>query len=110
MLKPGDDIVTGLRAIDTAGHTPGHLSLEMAGGDGLIISADAATNEIASFRHPNARFGYDTLPDLAIKNRALLIERAASDRIKLLGYHWTYPGVGYAERKGTAYRYAGILT
>jgi hypothetical protein len=39
-----------------------------------------------------------------------LIERAASDRIKLLGYHWTYPGVGFAERKGTAYRYAGILT
>ncbi len=42
MLKPGDDIVTGLRALDTAGHTPGHLSLEMAGGEGLIISADAA--------------------------------------------------------------------
>jgi glyoxylase-like metal-dependent hydrolase (beta-lactamase superfamily II) len=110
MLKPGDDIVTGLRAIDTAGHTPGHLSLEMAGGEGLIISADAATNEIASFQHPKARFGYDTLPDLAIQNRARLIERAASDRIKLLGYHWTYPGVGFAERRGTAYRYAGILT
>jgi glyoxylase-like metal-dependent hydrolase (beta-lactamase superfamily II) len=78
MLKPGDDIVTGLRAIDTAGHTPGHLSLEMAGGEGLIISADAATNEIASFRHPKARFGYDTIPELAIKNRARLIERASS--------------------------------
>ena len=108
MLKPGDDIVTGLRALDTAGHTPGHLSLEMAGGEGLIISADAATNEIASFQHPNARFGYDTIPDLAIKNRARLIERAATDRIKLLGYHWTYPGVGYAERKGNGYRYVPV--
>jgi glyoxylase-like metal-dependent hydrolase (beta-lactamase superfamily II) len=105
MLKPGDDIVTGLRALDTAGHTPGHLSLEMAGGEGLIISADAATNEIASFQHPKARFGYDTLPDLAIQNRARLIERAATDRIKLLGYHWTYPGVGFAERRGSGYRY-----
>jgi glyoxylase-like metal-dependent hydrolase (beta-lactamase superfamily II) len=110
MLKPGDDIVTGLRAIDTAGHTPGHLSLEMAGGEGLIISADAATNEIASFRQPKARFGYDTLPELAIENRARLIERAASDHIKLLGYHWTYPGVGYAERSGNGYRYVGVLT
>ena len=27
MLKPGDDIVTGISAIDTAGHTPGHISL-----------------------------------------------------------------------------------
>jgi glyoxylase-like metal-dependent hydrolase (beta-lactamase superfamily II) len=108
MLKPGDDIVTGLRALDTAGHTPGHLSLEMAGGEGLIISADAATNEIASFRHPKARFGYDTIPDLAISNRARLIERAATDRIKLLGYHWTYPGVGFAERKGNGYRYVPV--
>jgi glyoxylase-like metal-dependent hydrolase (beta-lactamase superfamily II) len=108
MLKPGDDIVTGLRALDTAGHTPGHLSLEMAGGEGLIISADAATNEIASFRHPKSLFGYDTIPDLAISNRARLIERAATDRIKLLGYHWTYPGVGFAERKGNGYRYAPV--
>jgi glyoxylase-like metal-dependent hydrolase (beta-lactamase superfamily II) len=108
MLKPGDDIVTGLRAIDTAGHTPGHLSLEMAGGEGLIISGDAATNEIASFQHPTARFGYDTIPDLAIRNRARLIERAATDRIKLLGYHWTYPGVGFAERNGNGFRYVPV--
>jgi glyoxylase-like metal-dependent hydrolase (beta-lactamase superfamily II) len=108
MLKPGDDIVTGLRALDTAGHTPGHLSLEMAGGEGLIISADAATNEIASFQHPKSPFGYDTIPNLAISNRARLIDRAATDRIKLLGYHWTYPGVGFAERKGSGYRYVPV--
>jgi glyoxylase-like metal-dependent hydrolase (beta-lactamase superfamily II) len=101
MVKPGDDIVTGLRAIDTAGHAPGHISLEMTGGDGLIISADAATHEVYSFQHPNSRFGYDTLPDLAIRNRARLIDRAASDRTKLLGYHWTYPGLGFAERRGS---------
>jgi glyoxylase-like metal-dependent hydrolase (beta-lactamase superfamily II) len=108
MLKPGDDIVTGLRSLDTAGHTPGHISLELAGGEGLIISADAATNEIASFAHPKAVFGYDTIPDLAIRNRARLIERAATDRIRLLGYHWTYPGVGFAERKGNGFRYVPV--
>ena len=107
-LKPGDDIVTGLRVLDTAGHTPGHISLEMAGGDGLLITADAATNEIASFRHPEAKFGYDTIPELAISHRIRLMDRAACDRIKLLGYHWTYPGVGFAERTGTSYRYTPI--
>lgn len=48
MVKPGDDIVTGLRVLDTAGHTPGHLSLEISGEEGLIITADAATSEIVS--------------------------------------------------------------
>lgn len=105
MVKPGDDIVTGLRVLDTPGHTPGHVSFEVAGGEGLIITGDAATNEIASFRFPDARFGYDARPGLAIKTRIKLMQRAASERIKLLGYHWTYPGIGYAEPDGRGYRY-----
>lgn len=105
MVKPGDDIVTGLRVLDSPGHTPGHVSFEVAGGEGLIIAGDAATNEIASFRFPDARFGYDARPGLAIKTRVKLMQRAASERIKLLGYHWTYPGIGYAEPNGLGYRY-----
>ena len=80
MLKAGDEVVTGLRALDTAGHTPGHLSFELAGGDGLIITADAATNQIVAFEHPDWAFGYDTLPDVAIKNRQRLLDQAATDR------------------------------
>lgn len=108
MVTPGDDIVTGLRVLDMAGHTPGHVSFEIAGGEGLIITGDAATNEIASFRFPSAPFGFDARPGLAIKNRVKLMERAASERIKLLGYHWAYPGVGYAEPNGGGYRYVGV--
>jgi glyoxylase-like metal-dependent hydrolase (beta-lactamase superfamily II) len=105
MVKPGDDVITGIRALDTAGHTPGHLSFEISGGDGLIITADAATSEIVAFEHPEWKFGYDTLPDIAIANRKRLIDRAAKDKTKLLGFHWTYPGVGHAEASATAYRF-----
>jgi glyoxylase-like metal-dependent hydrolase (beta-lactamase superfamily II) len=98
LLRPGDEVVAGMRALDTAGHTPGHLSFELTGGEGLIVAADAATNQIVSFEHPEWRFGYDTLPDIAIRNRVRLIDRAATDRIRLLGYHWCYPGIGYVER------------
>lgn len=105
MLKPGDDVVTGIRALDTAGHTPGHLSFEITGGDGLIITADAATSEFIALEHPDWKFGYDILPDIAIKNRKRLLDQAAGGKIKLLGYHWTYPGVGFAEASGSAYRF-----
>ena len=98
LLKPGDDVVAGMRALDTAGHTPGHLSFALTGADGLIIAADVATNQIVSFEHPEWKFGYDTSPDLAIRNRVRFVDRAATDRIRLLGYHWTYPGVGHVER------------
>jgi glyoxylase-like metal-dependent hydrolase (beta-lactamase superfamily II) len=105
MLKPGDEVVSGLRAIDTAGHTPGHLSFEVEGGDGLLIAVDVANNEIVSFEHPDWRFGYDTISELGIRTRRRFLDRAATDRTKLLGYHWTYPGVGYAERNGSAFRF-----
>jgi glyoxylase-like metal-dependent hydrolase (beta-lactamase superfamily II) len=104
-LNPGDDVVAGMRALDTAGHTPGHLSFELAGGDGLIVTADVAVNAIVSFEHPDWRFGWDTIPDLAIKNRRPLLDRAATDRTRLLGYHWPYPGLGFAERYGRAFRF-----
>ena len=53
MLQAGDEVVTGLQALATPGHTPGHLSFEVAGGDGLQITVDAANNEVVSFEHPD---------------------------------------------------------
>ena len=109
MVKPGDDVVTGIRALDTAGHTPGHLSFEISGGEGLIIAADAATSEIVALEHPDWKCGYDTIPDVAIKNRKRLIDRAAVDKTKVLGFHWTYPGTGHVEASGSAYRFIPIV-
>jgi glyoxylase-like metal-dependent hydrolase (beta-lactamase superfamily II) len=105
MIKPGDDVVTGIRALDTAGHTPGHLSFEISGQEGLVVTADVATSEIVAVEHPDWAFGYDTIPELAIKNRKRFVDRAATDKVKLLGYHWSYPGVGFIERKGTISRF-----
>jgi hypothetical protein len=35
----------------------------------------------------------------------LFLGRAASEKLKLLGYHWAYPGVGFAEHKGAAFQF-----
>jgi glyoxylase-like metal-dependent hydrolase (beta-lactamase superfamily II) len=40
VVNADDEIVAGLRVIDTPGHTQGHVSLELAGGDGVIIGGD----------------------------------------------------------------------
>jgi glyoxylase-like metal-dependent hydrolase (beta-lactamase superfamily II) len=105
MLKPGDDVVTGIRVLDTAGHTPGHVSFEVAGGEGLIIVGDSIPAPAVFFPHPDWRFGFDSIPDLAIEARKALLDRAATDKIKMIGFHWPYPGVAYAERKDNAYSY-----
>jgi glyoxylase-like metal-dependent hydrolase (beta-lactamase superfamily II) len=105
MVKPGDEIVTGIGVLDTSGHTPGHVSFEVAGGDGLIIVGDAVLAPWVYFPHPEWKFGIDTIHEQAIATRKKLLDRAATHKTKLIGFHWAYPGTGFAERKDGAYRY-----
>ena len=105
MVKPGDEIVTGLRIIDTPGHTQGHVSLELAGGDGLIIGGDALTHPLISFLHPEWRPVADHVPEQAIATRRRLLDRLAADHSKLIGFHLPYPGLGVVEHKDNAYRF-----
>lgn len=105
MMKPGDDIVTGLRIVDTPGHTQGHVSIELAGGEGLIVGGDAITHPLISFQYPQWRTTADHVPDQGAATRAKLLDRLAADRMKFIGFHLPYPGVGAVERKDGAYRF-----
>jgi glyoxylase-like metal-dependent hydrolase (beta-lactamase superfamily II) len=107
-FKPGGEIVTGVNVLDTAGHTPGHVSFELAGGDGLVITGDALTNPLVFFPHPEWKFGFDADHDKAIANRKKLLETASAGKKKMLGFHWPYPGIGMAEKKDGAYVYVPV--
>jgi glyoxylase-like metal-dependent hydrolase (beta-lactamase superfamily II) len=104
-FKPGAEVLPGIAAIDTAGHTPGHVSFELAGGDGLIVTADAITNPLVFFPHPEWKFGFDADQDKAVAARKSLLDMTASGKKQILGYHWPYPGLGRAEAKDGAYVY-----
>lgn len=105
MVKGGDEIVPGLRIADTPGHTQGHVSLELVGGDGLIIGGDALTHPLISFQHPEWKPLADHVPDQAVATRRKLLDRLATDRSRLIGFHLPFPGVGTVERKDGAYRF-----
>jgi glyoxylase-like metal-dependent hydrolase (beta-lactamase superfamily II) len=105
MVKAGDEIVSGLRIINTLGHTQGHVSIELAGGDGLIVGGDVLTHSLISFQHPEWKPIADHVPDQAVATRRKLLDRLATDRSRLIGFHLPYPGVGTVERKDNAYRF-----
>ncbi len=105
LFKTGAEVLPGIMALDTAGHTPGHVSFELAGGDGLIVTGDAITNPMVFFAHPDWKFGFDADHNTAIANRKKLLDIASAGKKKLLGYHWPYPGIGMAEKKDGAYVY-----
>ena len=66
-IKPGHEVLSGIFAIDTAGHTPGHLSFEVGRGkDTVVILGDALTHPIISFQHPTWQPASDHDPDQAV--------------------------------------------
>jgi glyoxylase-like metal-dependent hydrolase (beta-lactamase superfamily II) len=103
MFKPGAELVAGINIIDTSGHTPGHVSFEFAGGDGLVLVGDALTIPQVFFAHPDWKFGFDADGAQAAKSRRMLLEMAANGKKQMLGYHWPYPGLGRAEAKDGAF-------
>jgi glyoxylase-like metal-dependent hydrolase (beta-lactamase superfamily II) len=105
VVRHGDEIASGVRLIDTAGHTPGHISVEVVGGDGLVVSADALTHVVISFQHPSWRVPVDHEPDRAITTRLRLLDQLATDKSRLIGSHLPFPGNGFVERKGHTYRF-----
>jgi glyoxylase-like metal-dependent hydrolase (beta-lactamase superfamily II) len=106
IMRPGTEIAPGISTIDTAGHTPGHVSLVVgSGSDTVVIGGDALTQSVVSFAKPDWRWGPDMDPDKAVAARRRLLDRLASERTRLLGYHLPWPGLGYVERKDGAYRF-----
>lgn len=105
-IKPGTEIAPGIMSIDSAGHTPGHISLAVrSGSNELLISADTVTHPFISFEHPDWWPRTDFAAGQAEKSRRMVLDRAATDRTMLLAYHLSFPGLGNVIRKGGAYRW-----
>jgi glyoxylase-like metal-dependent hydrolase (beta-lactamase superfamily II) len=105
-FKPGDEVAAGVEAVDTPGHTPGHVSFMVhGGGEPVLIAGDAITNAVVSFGKPDWPTGSDQDPALGATTRAMLLDRMASDKARIIGYHFPHPGAGMVERQHGAYRF-----
>jgi glyoxylase-like metal-dependent hydrolase (beta-lactamase superfamily II) len=104
-VKGGDDIASGVRVVETPGHTTGHISLELSGDGGLFISGDAVTHPIISFKYPSWNVPVDHEADRGVATRVRLLDRLATDKTRLIGAHLPFPGNGFVERKDGSYRF-----
>jgi len=105
-LAPGREVVPGIALVDTAGHTPGHMSVLLkSGGAQLLIGGDVLTHKTVSFERPDWQWGADMQSDAAIATRRRVLDMLAAEKIPLLGYHLPWPGLGRVERSGSAYRF-----
>jgi glyoxylase-like metal-dependent hydrolase (beta-lactamase superfamily II) len=105
-IAAGDDVVPGLRSLSTPGHTAGHMSLVLEAGDReVLLTGDAIPTIHVHFERPDWHNLFDHEPERAAGTRRRLLDRAAADRMLMLGYHFPFPGIGYALRHEDAYRW-----
>ncbi|MGP9821186.1 MBL fold metallo-hydrolase [Salinarimonas sp. NSM] len=101
------ELAPGVRYVATPGHTPGHASvLVESGGSQLLVGGDALTNVLISFQKPGWPLGTDLDREQAIATRLALLDRLATDRIGLVGFHLPFPGIGSVERRNGAFIFA----
>ncbi|WP_432634939.1 MBL fold metallo-hydrolase [Albidovulum sp.] len=109
-LADGEEVLPGLIARLTPGHTPGHLSFDIEGGPvPVTVLGDAIGNHHVAFERPEWASGSDQDKDMAAATRVALLDRLVAEERVIVGYHLPEGGVGRAERAEAGYRYnAGL--
>jgi glyoxylase-like metal-dependent hydrolase (beta-lactamase superfamily II) len=102
----GQEILPGIQAVSTPGHTPGHMSFEVrSGSDAAMIVGDAIGNHHIGFMRPEWPSGSDQDAEMAAATRTILFDRIVADGVKIAGFHLPEGGIGQIERASEGYRF-----
>lgn len=106
LFDDGDEVLPGIEAVSTAGHTPGHMSF--VAGDGterVMILGDAISNHHLAFAHPEWPSGADHDPVAGAATRETLFDRILADQLQVIGFHLPNGGIGRVGRDGDGFRF-----
>ncbi|WP_377506903.1 MBL fold metallo-hydrolase [Octadecabacter sp. R77987] len=102
----GAEILPGVAARATFGHTPGHMAFEVRqGSEAIMILGDCIGNHHLAFDHPDWRSGSDQDADQGVATRVALLDQLAHEQMQILGFHLPDTGIGRVEKAGSAYRF-----
>ncbi len=106
IAKTGDEVVSGIELVSLPGHTPGHMGVHLRSeGEELLIWGDIIHAPKLQFENPEWTLAFDVDPSVAKATRARLLDKVATDKVKVAGMHMDFPGFGHVVRKGDHYQF-----
>jgi glyoxylase-like metal-dependent hydrolase (beta-lactamase superfamily II) len=103
--KDGQEVIPGVQAMHTPGHTVGHTSFVIAsGGKSLLVVGDL-THHVILVEKPRMEVAFDTDPKQGIETRIRVMDMLAAQRMPALVYHLPWPGIGHFAKQGDGFRY-----
>ena len=92
-------LLPGIRALKSNHHTPGHVSYNITDistpHEQLIFTGDLLYDRFVSVQRPWQIPVIDIDREGGIRNRTNWMDVFARDRVKVLMYHYEFPGLGY---------------
>lgn len=105
-FAPTAELAPGLRAEPAHGHTPGHSLVHVAdGGEQLLLLADTTHRPELFVRRPGLHSLFEFDAEAAERTRRQVLDRVATDRVRVVGFHFPFPAVGHIAREAEGYRY-----
>ncbi len=106
-IKGGQEVITGITAMDAPGHTLGHTIFMVAsGGKTLAVTADVGHHSVLMVETPKIEFVYDMDSKQAVQTRLKVWDMLSTDKIPFIAFHFPFPGLGNLAKTGAdSYRY-----
>lgn len=102
----GEEILPGVAARATFGHTPGHMAFEVRQGtNAIMILGDCIGNDHLALAYPDWKSGSDQDQDMGAATRSMLLDQVAQEQMPVLGFHLTGNGIGRIEKADSGYRF-----
>ena len=99
-VQPGDEVVPGIRALDAAGHTPGHTAYMIDGGKRKLLYWADTTNIAIFVRNPDWSVQFDMDAEKARETRRRIADLAIREKALVGGFHLPGSAVGELKAKG----------
>jgi len=106
LFNDGDEVLPGITARATHGHTPGHMAFEIATEEETVmVLGDCIANHHIAFVRPDWPNGSDQDTAQGAETRSALLAQLADTGTVFAGFHLPAPGLGRAVRDGNAFRF-----
>jgi glyoxylase-like metal-dependent hydrolase (beta-lactamase superfamily II) len=104
-IKDGQEVLPGIHAIHTPGHTVGHTAYVISSAGKSVCFIGDVAHHVILFENPRIEVNFDTDPKQGAETRVKLFDRLATERIPLMVYHMPWPGIGHIAKHGDGFRY-----
>ncbi len=106
----GKEVVPGVTAFASPGHTPGHTSLVIASGsDKMFLQGDVSHFPALFVRNPGWHVWFDYEPAAAEATRRKIYDMLVAEKMLMQGFHYPFPAVARIEKSGDGYREIPVL-